>query len=207
MIIDLHAHSRPRSDDSDLSPVELILQAKQTGLDGVCVTEHDWHWTDEDISRLSRDLDFPIFRGMEISSDEGHLLVFGLGEYKFGMHHAEFIRKLVDEVGGVIIMAHPYKRQVHYNPAPQELLEAACHNPVFSLVDAVEVLNSRSSDKDNNFALELSRRLALKGVGGSDAHSFTDIPTCATEFERRIGSLEELLTELKAGRYRAVDLR
>ncbi len=207
MIIDLHAHSRPRSDDSDLSPVELILQAKQAGLDAICVTEHDWHWEEEEVSRLSRDLDFLVFRGMEISSDEGHVLVFGLGEYRFGMHHAGFIRKLVDEAGGVMIMAHPYRRQVHYNAAPQELLEVACDNRVFQLVDAVETLNGRSNDRENEFALELSRRLDLKGVGGSDAHSFADIPTCATEFEREISTLEELMTELKAGRYWAVDLR
>ncbi len=207
MLIDLHTHTWPRSDDSDLKPGELIQQAKRSGLDGICFTEHDWHWKEEDIARLSDEHDFPIFHGMEISSDEGHLLVYGLAEYKFGMHHAEFVRRLVDEVGGVIILAHPYRGRVRYNPNPDQLLDSVCKNHIFDLVDAVEVLNGRSKDKENSFAGELCRRLRLRGVGGSDAHSFSDIPSCATRFEKRISNVEELVTKIKEGRFRAVDLR
>jgi len=207
MLIDLHAHTWPYSDDSDLKPEELIQQAKRSGLDGICFTEHDWHWKEEDVARLSREHDFPIFRGIEISSDEGHLLAFGLAEYKFGMHHAEFVRRLVDEVGGALILAHPYRGRVRYNPNPDQLVDSVCKNHIFDLVDAVEVLNGRSNDKENNFARKLCRTLHLKGVGGSDAHSFSDIPSCATLFEKRISNIAELVTELKEGRFRAVDLR
>ena len=207
MLIDLHAHTWPYSDDSDLKPEELIQQARRSGLDGICFTEHDWHWKEEDMARLSDEHDFPIFHGMEISSDEGHILVFGLAEYKFGMHHAEFVRRLVDEVGGAIILAHPYRGRVRYNPNPDQLVDSICKNHIFDLVDAVEVLNGRSNDKENNFARELCRRLHLRGVGGSDAHSFSDIPSCATLFEKRISNIKELVTELKEGRFRAVNLR
>ena len=207
MLIDLHTHTWPYSDDSVLKPEELIQQAKRSGLDGICFTEHDWHWKDEDMARLSNEHDFPIFHGMEISSDEGHILVFGLAEYKFGMHHAEFVRRLVDEAGGAIILAHPYRGRVRYNPNPDQLVDSVCKDHIFDLVDAVEVLNGRSNDKENNFARKLCRRLHLRGVGGSDAHSFSDIPSCATLFEKRISNIKELVTELKEGRFRAVDLR
>lgn len=207
MIIDLHTHTWPYSDDSDLRPHELIEKAKSSGLDGVCFTEHDWHWKEEDITQLSREHDFPIFQGMEISSEEGHLLVFGLTEYKFGMHHAQFIRQLVDEVGGVIIMAHPYRARVRYNTDPAQLLDSVCDNHIFDLVDAIEVVNGRSKEKENRFAGDIGRRLNLRGVGGSDAHALTEIPAFATEFEREIRSIEGLITELKAGRFRAVDFR
>jgi predicted metal-dependent phosphoesterase TrpH len=207
MIIDLHTHTWPYSDDSDLKPHELIEKAKSSGLDGICFTEHDWHWKEEDIVQLNREHDFPIFQGMEISSEEGHLLVFGLTEYKFGMHHAQFIRQLVDEVGGVIIMAHPYRARVRYNADPAQLLDSICDNHIFDLVDAIEVMNGRSKENENRFALDIGRRLKLRGVGGSDAHAPAEIPTFATEFEQRIESLEELIAELKAGRFRAVDLR
>ena len=207
MIIDLHTHTWPYSDDSDLSPRELIEQAKRSGLDGICFTEHDWHWKDDDIAQLSREHDFPVFQGMEISSEEGHLLVFGLSEYKFGMHHAEFIRKLVDEVGGVIILAHPFRTRVRYNSNLPELLDSICTNHIFELVDAVEVLNGRSQDEENRFAQDILQKLDLRGTGGSDAHSPKDIPSFATEFERKVATIEELAAELKAGRFRAVDLR
>ncbi|UCC60698.1 MAG: PHP domain-containing protein [Dehalococcoidia bacterium] len=207
MIIDLHTHTWPYSDDSDLKPRELIERAKSFSLDGICFTEHDWHWKEEDIAKLCGEYDFPIFQGMEISSEEGHLLVFGLTEYKFGMHHAHFIRQLVDEVGGVIIMAHPYRARVRYNTDPAQLLDSICYNRIFDLVDAIEVMNGRSKDNENKFALDIGYRLNLRGVGGSDAHAPSEIPTFATEFEREIGSVEELIAELKAGRFRAVDLR
>ncbi|TET17772.1 MAG: PHP domain-containing protein [Dehalococcoidia bacterium] len=205
MLVDLHTHTWPYSDDSDLKPEELIQQAKRSGLDAICFTEHDWYWKDEDVARLSDEHDFPIFHGMEISSDEGHLLVFGLAEYKFGMHHAEFVRRLVDEAGGAIILAHPYRGRVRYNPKPDQLVDSVCEDRIFDLVDAVEVLNGRSNYKENNFARKLCRRLHLRGVGGSDAHSFSDIPSYATLFEKRVSNTKELVTELKEGRFRAID--
>jgi predicted metal-dependent phosphoesterase TrpH len=207
MIIDLHAHTWPYSEDSDLKPDELIERAKQSGLDGICFMEHDWHWKEEDVARLSREHDFPVFHGMEISSEEGHLLVFGIAKYQFGMHHAEFIRQLVDEVGGAIIMAHPFRARVRYNSDPDQLLESVIGSRVFDLVDAVEVLNGRSKDRENRFAQEIGRRLNLRGVGGSDAHSLEDVPSCATEFEREVRSVQDLIAELKAGRFRAADMR
>ena len=207
MLIDLHIHTNPYSDDSHLSPGEAAQRAKLAGLDAICFTEHDWPWKEEDIARLQREHRLPIFRGMEISSDEGHILVFGLSEYRFGMHHATYVRELLDEVGGVMILAHPFRRQVRHHPAPGELLEEVCSSPVLDLVDAVETLNGRSRDKENRFAIDVSRRMGLRGVGGSDAHSHEDVPSCATMFERQIASLEELIEELRAGRFRAVDLR
>ena len=207
MLIDLHIHKNPFSDDSHLSPGEAAQRAKRAGLDAICFTEHDWHWKEEDIARLELEHGLPIFRGMEISSDEGHILVFGLSEYRFGMHHATYVRELLDEVGGVMILAHPFRRQVRHHPAPGELLEEVCSNRVLDLVDAVETLNGRSRDKENRFAIDVSRRTGLRGVGGSDAHSREDVPSCATMFDRHITCLEELIEELKAGRFRAVDLR
>jgi hypothetical protein len=50
-------------------------------------------------------------------------------------------------------------------------------------------------------------KLNLKNVGGSDAHYLSDIPSCATVFERKIGNVKELITEFKGGRFRAIDLR
>ncbi len=88
MIIYIHIHSRPYPDDSEVSPTELIEHAKHSGLDGICPTEHDFFWKDTDITKISREHDFPIFPGAEINTDEGHLLVFGLREYEFGIHHA-----------------------------------------------------------------------------------------------------------------------
>ena len=46
----------------------------------------------------------------------------------------------------------------------------------------------------------------IPGVGGSDAHEPAEVGHVATEFEKKITNLEDLIAELKAGRCRAVSL-
>lgn len=207
MIIDLHTHTKPPSDDSFLEPSQLIQRSKQAGLDAICFTEHDWFWDKDALAGLVREHDFLVLPGVELNTDEGHYLVFGLEEYSFGMHHTEYLRQAVDEVGGVMILAHPYRRQYHQGDDIADAVEQYCRSPFFRLVDTIEVLNGRATETQNEFSQELCRRLNLKAIGGSDAHQLSDIPTCATYFERKVSNVEQLITELKAGRFSPVDLR
>ena len=211
MIIDIHTHTYPTSLDSDLSPEELIKESKRLGLDGICITDHDGFWDPEEIHQLSRDFNFLVLPGCEVTTEEGHLLVYGLSEYIFGMHRASFVKKLVDEVGGIMIVAHPYRRTYREeadtdDDAYEEMLARAARNEVFGKVDAVEVLNSRGSDLENEFSSNLARRFGFKGTGASDAHKLADVGTYATEFERPIHSLEQFIHELRAGRFSPVAL-
>jgi len=201
-VIDLHTHTYPASDDSNLSPAELVARAKQAGLDGICLTEHDWFWNEEKVARLNQDHDFLILRGAEINTDVGHVLVFGLEKYILGMHSVQFIRRLMDETGGALILAHPFRR-----PSLLSTLKGDPRDSVLHLMDGIEVLNGRAREEENDFSLNLCQRLNLKSTGGSDAHNAIDIPTCATLFQRRITNLESLITELKEGRFSPVNLR
>ncbi len=180
MIIDLHTHTKPLSDDSDLQPIELIHRAKQAGLDGICFTEHDWFWKKDALARLSQEQDFLILPGIEMNTDEGHIIVFGIEEFSFGMYNPEYLKRIVDAAGGVTILTHPYRRHLYYDDNMDAAIERCCQKPLFRLVDAIEVLNGRGLEWQNRFSTELCRRLNLKGVGGSDAHSTSDIPSCAT---------------------------
>jgi PHP-associated len=47
--------------------------------------------------------------------------------------------------------------------------------------------------------------VGLHGIGGSDAHSEHGLGCCGTEFERHIRNERELIEELRAGRFRAVN--
>ena len=211
MIIDIHTHTYPGSDDSLLTPEQLVAEAKRLGLDGVCITEHDGFWAAEDIDALSRAFDFPIFPGCEVTTEDGHLLVYGLRRYIFGMHRSSFVKRLVDQAGGAIVVAHPYRRT--FRPGEGEtpegydrMLDRACRNGVFSLSDAVEVLNGRGSEQENAFSHRIADRLGMQGTGASDAHRLEDIGTFATEFERPVRSLDDFISELRAGRFRSVVL-
>lgn len=214
MLIDLHTHTYPESDDSDLSPENLVEEARRVGLDGICITNHDRFWPPETLENLSKKLDFLIIPGCEVNTDEGHLLVFGLHQYMFGMHRASFVKRLVDEAEGFIVMAHPYRRRYreeehrdertgeYKSVYLQDRLNQAYNAPVFSLVGAVETFNGRGSSHENNFSWEIGRHFALPSTGASDAHRIEDIGTFATQFKNPIHGLEDLIHELRHGQYK-----
>ena len=207
MIIDLHCHTLPWSDDSNLEIPELIHTAKQAGLDAICLTEHEWFWGKDALAKPSQEHEFLILPGAELNTDDGHFLVFGVEKYSFGIWHTEYLKHVVDEAGGAMILAHPYRRRFYTDDDIQASVEQCCQNPVFRFVNIIETLNGRASERQNEFAQRLSHKLNLKGTGSSDAHSISDISSCATLFERKVSNVEELITELKAGRFKAVDLR
>jgi len=211
MLIDRHAHTWPRSHDSVLSPDELVVRAKQAGLDAIVFTEHDTLWDEASIRALCEKHHFLVLAGVEISTDEGHMLVFGIDKYVFGMHRSEELARYVEAVGGAMVAAHPYRRQMPWYIRNEEeyeqALERAARNPAYRFCDALEELNGRGSDRENAFSKRLCERMGMPGTAGTDSHAIQDIGRCATYFEREIHDVRDLIREIKAGRFYAVDLR
>ena len=212
MLIDLHTHSYPHSDDSFMSVDELIEGSKSLGLDAICLTDHDAFWTTEQIDDLSNSHNFLIIPGCEINTEAGHVLVFGLSKYEFGMHKPEFLQACVDKAGGAMIAAHPYRRRFIEEPAEkpgvrEEMLERAGGDEFFQMCQGLEALNGRGLSIQNQFSLDLGGMLSVSMTAGSDAHKVEQIGTVATEFERPVFCLEDLIKELRAGRFHPVDLR
>ena len=207
MLIDLHTHTHPKSDDSLLSPSEIVVKAKKAGLDGICVTEHDWFWAKETAEHLSKELDFLVLPGIEMNTEDGHMIVFGVTEFVFGMHHTDFLRDIVLKKGGFMILAHPFRHRYYSDEDIAIKVEECYDKPLFKLVDTIETLNGRAKEKQNQFSAALGKKLGWQGIAGSDAHFPRDVATVATKFERDVRNVEELIRELKAGRYQPVDLR
>lgn len=206
MLIDLHTHTYPKSDDSFLTLEELVQEARRVGLDGLCLTEHDAFWDPVALHSFWRQSGFLVLPGCEVTTDEGHFLTFGLNKYVFGMHKLSFLRRLVDEAGGVLVAAHPYRRR--YQKAAgqraeryEQMLDQACQDQCFNHCHGVEVLNGRGAVDENRFAKDLAARLGKGATGGSDSHRLSDVGTYATRFEGNITCLDDLIRELKAGRY------
>jgi predicted metal-dependent phosphoesterase TrpH len=209
MLIDLHTHTIPLSEDSELTPDELVVRSRHAGLDAVCLTEHDAFWKDDDIAALCRKHNFLILPGTEINTEEEHLIVFGLKHWIIGMSQAAFVRQWVDDAGGAMIVAHPFRRKILKGEDPENRrynreLERACNNPLYRMADAIEVFNARGSERENAFSMELATRLNLRGIAGSDAHEPAEVGHAATYFERDISNVRDLIAELKAGRFRAL---
>jgi predicted metal-dependent phosphoesterase TrpH len=68
---------------------------------------------------------------------------------------------------------------------------------------AIETLNGANKVRSNELATEIAEQLGLPGTGGSDAHALWQVGRCVTVFEREIRSQEELVSELRRGRYAA----
>ena len=214
MIIDLHTHTRRLSPCSILSPEDMLKLCKEAGLDGVCFTEHDAVWSPEALKELHRDNDLVILRGMEVQTEAGHILVFGLEKWLPGIYRVDRLRQVVDEVGGVMILAHPFRFATHMWVGPDgerrrvhRPVEDGASKPALRLMDALEVLNGGSNEDENSFATAVADYLGLPGTGGSDAHYRAQVGTMITEFERQIETEQDLIRELKAGRFRARDLQ
>jgi hypothetical protein len=125
------------------------------------------------------------------------------------MHRSSELAEYIRETNGAMVAAHPYRRQMPWNMKEEdyeEALERAARNKAYDYCVALERLNGRGSVKENTFSARLCDYMRRPGTAGSDAHAVSDIGKCATEFQRRIESIEDLIEELKAGRFRAVSL-
>lgn len=146
-----------------------------------------------------------IMPGMEVGTDLGHIGAFGLTEFVGGIHKAHQLRKVLDEVGGVMIALHPFRRHFDHghNKYPMDITpEDAAELPLFQLCDAIEVLNGANTEPENELAYRVARVLNKPGTGGSDAHSMHGLGNYSTQFQRIVASVQELIDEIKAGRVR-----
>lgn len=203
MIIDLHIHTKRLSPCSEMEPEEAALEAKTIGLDGICFSEHNKSWDPHEITKIQDKYEIPIFNGIEVDTNEGHVLVFGLHENFQGITPIEDLRQMVDKAGGFMIAAHPFRGFLLFGLSKLKLdLDDACKNPLFKFVDGMEVSSGRQTPKENDFSSQVCERLGLMGVGGSDAHSTKDIGKCVTIFENRIEREEDLIRELRSGKFK-----
>lgn len=197
MLIDLHTHTLPLSLDSGLKPVDLLTLAKVAGLDGVCLTEHNAVWNKDEAAALAERFQIAVFRGMEVGTAFGHVLVFGLEHYTDDMMHLDYLRDAVREAKGAMVLAHPHRHGEW--PFPFDQLPQWFHG--------IETLNGSDANDANSYLVSMAAQIGLPGTGGSDAHSRGSIGSCATQFEHRLASDADLVRELRAQRCSAVRLR
>ena len=208
LAIDLHVHTSEASPCSSAPVGDLVTEAKRIGLDGICLTDHNHVWDPKTLVELRQRHDFLILRGNEIATDQGDMLVFGFDEDIKEVMRLDELRRKVLKTGGFIIAAHPFRGFLTFGIGQLGLTpEKAMERPLFQHVDAVEVLNSKVSDKENRFSSQVAAGLGLPGTGGSDAHEVEEVGVYATRFSDTITNEEELVEALKRGNYSPVAFR
>jgi hypothetical protein len=216
-LFDLHIHTTKGSSDSSLTPEDLILEADRLGLRGLCLTEHSGPWDRHEFKQFASLHNVVLVRAMEVETDLGHMLAFGLDRYQAGFNKASELRKAATAAGGFVVSAHPFRgvlssggdrsRALIYQSVPDALPEApedALEHPVFKLADAVEVANGGTIDRENDFAMEVAGLLGIAVTGGSDAHSVHGLGKFVTEFHDEIRDETEFLKALHSKQFHPV---
>lgn len=210
-IVDMHVHTVRGAADSSLKPEQLIEEARRIGLTGINISEHDRVWDPQQLDEFRKESGLFVSRGMEVSTDMGHMIVIGLDRYVAGIRRAAELRRVLDDIGGFMIVAHPFRHffdPIHFRrdgrpPFDMTPAEAAERMPVFQLVDEIEIANGGSTPKENQFALKVAQVLGKRGIGASDCHSTNGVGYYVTVFEEDLRDEAHMLEQLRSGRFQA----
>ena len=169
-------------------------------------------WDSREMAAMAGDSGVIFLRGMEVTTDMGHVGAFGLERYVGGIYKLAELRRVIDLEGGILIANHPfrYKLDPRFSfinpdsradrsdiPGPRGQLR------IFELVDAIEVLNGACGEDENVFALKVARHLGIAEVAGSDSHSRGSVGCVTTLLDGPIKDERDLIDAIRSRRCRA----
>jgi predicted metal-dependent phosphoesterase TrpH len=160
--VDLHTHTM-WSGDSTTTPDEFAAAVEASGLDVVCITDHN---TIEGAIELRDRLACRVIVGEELRTAAGEIIGLFLTErVPMGISHTDAAKAIRDQ-GGVVYIPHPF------DPMRRNMSEAALYELAENdLIDAVEVLNAKTSlDSLNRRAADFAAEFGIVGGAGSDGH-------------------------------------
>lgn len=177
MLFELHAHTTRYSSCSNMSPSEYIKTAREKGLAGICLTEHNTFWPEDKYRELCKEAGgLVIINGNEQRCWDGDIiqgdfLVFGC---RFNLERPGIgqLIKLVHSAGGIIIAAHPFREMLGVT---EEL--------IYHLnLDAIEVYSSNQEPWQTSLALGVAGKMDIPVISGSDAHLVELVGYTVTKF-------------------------
>jgi predicted metal-dependent phosphoesterase TrpH len=160
--VDLHTHTM-WSGDSTTTPDEFASAVADSGLDVVCITDHN---AIAGALELRDRLDARVVVGEELRTAAGEIIGLFLTErIPQGAGPLEAARAIRAQ-GGVVYIPHPF------DPMRRNLSEAALYELAEAdLIDAVEVLNAKTSLPSlNRRAAEFADEFGIVAGAGSDGH-------------------------------------
>ena len=160
--VDLHTHTM-WSGDSTTTPDEFAAAIDASGLDVVCITDHN---AIAGAVELRDRLACRVIVGEELRTAAGEIIGLFLTErVPMGISHVDAARA-IREQGGVVYIPHPFD-PMRRNMSERALYELADAD----LIDAVEVLNAKTSMATlNRRAAEFAAEFGIVGGAGSDGH-------------------------------------
>mgnify|MGYP000909905340 CR=1 FL=1 len=185
--IDMHIHTK-YSYDSQNDIEEIIKVAKQKGLDGVGLVDHDTTSGYSEMIRLGKEKGIVVVPGVEIRVRGGYLLAYGnVTEVPPKGITPESALSILRKQDVLIAAVHPFKNGL------------GLKNHIYDLkLDALETANGGAifGDKPTEKA---AKRLGLPKIGGSDAHFLGEIGSVIVTIETPNNSTNDILEAIKRG--------
>lgn len=209
MLIDLHVHTN-YSDDYTVSLEEAVEQCRAAGINALALTEYDRIPDLDEVAATSKKLEFPVFVGIDIDTDDGRVLAFapdpsaaGFSEMSWdpgdGPMGIKEVLAVLDDLGGAVIATHPYLD----DGGPY------LGDRIYKMggIAGVEVVCGIKQHLANDSALEAASALGLPTIGGSDTGPEGQrLGRFATAFSKTVSTQEELVGTLREGGYWAVEI-
>jgi predicted metal-dependent phosphoesterase TrpH len=184
---DLHVHTI-YSSDAVIQPKTLVDQlAANSFIKAAAVTDHDSvRGCRATVELASVYPDILIIPGVEISTQYGDIVILGTYELPPRPWVPEVLVDYAKSIGGVSIVAHPYREYGMGDKARNYK------------VDAIEVLNGGSTAGANSEAKELAKSMGLPGTAGSDAHRLSELFSVYSRIDASL-NVDEVLKAIKKG--------
>jgi len=160
--VDFHSHTM-WSGDSSTTPEELVECVGASGIDVLCVTDHN---AIKGAEALVEQLPCRVVIGEELKTHAGEIIGLFLNErIPQGIRPEEAAQNVRDQ-GGIVYIPHPF------DPLRNNLREDVLDQLVeASLVDGIEVINGKTSLQSlNRRAYTYAQENDLAIGAGSDAH-------------------------------------
>ncbi|NNG01048.1 MAG: PHP domain-containing protein [Desulfobacteraceae bacterium] len=194
--IDLHVHTNRYSPCAEsLDPAMIHRQMTATRIQGVVITEHDRLWSRSEIHKLNKNLvNRRIYRGVEITSINGHFIVIGLENLE-GIKPGISIFELLNvtrQKNAAVILAH-HHLNYSQTSAPIDMKRAPKD------IDAIEVASTATTGENCFEAEKIAGIHGWAKVAGSDAHTLEKVGSYCTGFRQLPDTELELAAMIKAG--------
>jgi predicted metal-dependent phosphoesterase TrpH len=180
---DLHIHSIYSYDGIIPVPAILKYAANDTFLDVIAITDHDSMCGVSQAMDLAPKYGIEVVPGCEISTAEGHLLCLFIDEPAPPSLSLMETIKIVGEMGGICIAAHPTARGTS-SLSFEAIRKAVRTQRTLGIFVGIEAYNAGLVyQSKNSLVAEKSAEIPLAQVGNSDAHILNVIGLGSTHFE------------------------
>ena len=196
--IDHHVHTSRHSPDSIISPADLVRRARRAGLDAVVITEHDYQWRADELAELNAGADaegLVVLAGAEISTREGHFLVYGLpdlDEVPAGVSLGDLLA-VVRKHDAAVVAAHPFRWEQDF-PAL-----VAQHGPSFH---GVELVSNNVTPATRRLTEAALLATPMPATGSSDGHVPDAVGCYYTETPGPVRTMADFVRALQRGETR-----